>query len=77
MLVDRRAQRRGHPEKRGELGVAPLGLFERPGVVDGDRRLGADRLGQADLVGREAPRVARLGDVEHAEHLVAVDERHA
>ncbi len=45
-------------------------------VVDGDGGLRGDRLSQTDLVRREAPRVARLGDVEHAEYLVAVDERH-
>jgi hypothetical protein len=76
VLVDRRAQRRRDAEERGKLCVAPRGLLECPGVVDGDRGLGGDRLGEADLVGCEAPRVARLGDVEHAEHLVAVDERH-
>ena len=74
--VDGRREGGRHAEQRGEVGIAPLGLVEGACVANGECGLRSDGFGQADLIGREAPRIARLRHVKHAQDLVAADQRY-
>src|SRR2546422_1067494 len=74
--VERGAERARHVEQGGlARGRAPLGP-DQPGVAHGGRGVGAERLGDAQVGGREGAPLGEVG-VEHADDLFLAAQRRA
>ena len=73
--VERRGHRPRGADERRELAVALLGGPRRAHVVQRDGGEGRHLAGEPLVVGREPALALLLGQLEHAEDLVAVDDR--